>query len=186
MNENQFLHLPAIIQGCREGNEKCWELLYKSYYGYVMSIALRYLSRKQLAEEAVNDSFLKVFNHINNYDTVKSFKTWIGQITVNTCIDLLRKESRFLRADNDQLPEYSVNETITGKLNYVSILKGLDNLPMLQRLVFNMYEIEGYSHAEISEKLDIPESSSRTYLTRAKKKLQIYYQELIKEKNARL
>ena len=101
-----------------------------------MSIALRYLSRKQLAEEAVNDSFLKVFNHINNYDTVKSFKTWIGQITVNTCIDLLRKESRFLRADNDQLPEYSVNETITGKLNYVSILKGLDNLPMLQRLVF--------------------------------------------------
>jgi RNA polymerase sigma-70 factor (ECF subfamily) len=183
--ENQLLNLQAVIQGCREGNERCQELLYKNYYGYVISIALRYLSRRELAEEAVNDCFLKVFNHINNYDNMKSFKTWIRQIAVNTCIDLLRKENRFVHTDKDQLPEYSINETATGELNYASILKGLDGLPMLQRLVFNMYEIEGYNHAEISEKLGMPESSSRTYLTRAKKKLQLYYQELIKEKNAR-
>ena len=182
MTENQIQHLSTIIQGCKERDEKCFKILYKKYYGYVMGIALRYVARRELAEEAVNDSFLKVFNHIGYYDNIKPFKTWIRQIVVNTCIDLLRKENRFISLNKDQLVEHRVNETVTDELDYTDILKGLDCLPVIQRLIFNMYEIEGYKHAEISEKLGLPESSSRTYLTRAKKKLQVYYQELMQEK----
>lgn len=183
MNEKRFLHLPAIILGCKEGNEKCQESLYKQYYGYVMSIALRYVTQRELAEEVVNDCFLKVFKHIDDFDDRKPFKTWLRRIVINTCIDLLRKENRFTPIDETQLADYSLNETVTDALNYESLLKGLDHLTMLQRVVFNMHEIEGYSHAEISEKLGISESYSRTCQTRAKKKLQTYFQQLIKERS---
>lgn len=160
--------------------------MYKEYYGYVISIALRYVARRELAEEVVNDCFLKVFDHINDYDDMKPFKTWVRQITVNTCIDLLRKENRFISISETQIAEHSFDETVTGILDFKSILKGLDCLPVLHRLVFNMYEIEGYSHFEISGKLGVQESSSRTYLARAKKKLQAYYQQLMKERNVRI
>ncbi len=186
MTEKHSLPLPAIIQGCKSGDEKCQESLYKGYYGYVISIALRYVGRRELAEEAVNDCFLKVFDHMDDYDDRKPFKAWVRQITVNICIDLLRKENRFAPISETQIAEHSFDETVSGALDYNSILKGLDCLPVLHRLVFNMYEIEGYSHSEIAGKLRVAESSSRTYLTRAKKKLQAYYQQLIKEKNVRI
>ncbi len=175
-----------MIQGCKSGDEKCQESLYKKYYGYVISIALRYVGRRELAEEAVNDCFLKVFDHINDYDDIKPFKSWVRQITVNSCIDLLRKENRFTSKKETQIAEHSSEETVTAALDFKSILKGLDCLPVLHRLVFNMYEIEGYSHFEISGKLGVRESSSRTYLARAKKKLQAYYQQLMKERNVRI
>jgi len=181
--EKHLLNLQAIIQGCIKGNEKHQEILYTNFYGYVISIALRYVSRRELAEEAVNDCFLKVFNHINDYNDMKPFKSWLRSIAVNTCIDLVRKEKRFAYLGEDQIVECSFNETKIDSFDYESILKILDSLPMLQRLVFNMYVIEGYSHSEIADKLGIPKSSSRTYLTRAKSKLKEYYQHLMKESN---
>lgn len=162
-------HIPAIIQGCKRGKEKYQKVLYLEYYGYVIGIALRYVARRELAEEVVNDCFLKVFEHIHRYDDEKPFKTWVRKIVVNTCIDTLRKENRFVPINETQVAEHSFNETVTGAMDYKSILKGLDCLPVIQRLVFNMYEIEGYRHCEISRELGIQESSSRTYLTRAKK-----------------
>ncbi len=183
MTEKHFFHLPVIIQGCKERKKKCQELLYKEFYGYVMSIALRYVARRDLAEEILNDCFYKVFDHIDEYNTMKPFKTWMRKIAVNTCIDQLRKENKFVSIGEFQLPQDYYNETTTAAMNYESILKGLDHLPILQRLVFNMYEIEGYSHSDISVKLEIRESSSRTYLARAKKKLRKYYQQLIRERN---
>ena len=167
-----------IIQGCKEGNRKYYEMLYKSYYGYVISIALRYVINREIAEESTNDCFMKVFSNIHHYDEKKNFKTWLRRIAINTCIDCLRKEKRFLSSDNEKINEtmiyhgYSWIDCIMPELDYEFLLTLLKKLPEIQRIVFNMYEIEGYSHYEISEKLAIRESSSRTYLMRAKKRLQ--------------
>ena len=158
-------------------------MVYKSFYGYLMGIVLRYVNDRNDSEELVNDSFIKIFKGIaqfsspnDNTDLQRSFRAWIAKISSRTAIDFLRSKKTYLSIDEiaeDQQPLTQLNAVVD--LNVQDILRLLDKLPELQRLIFNMYEIEGYSHDEISKTLNIPESSSRVYLTRAKHKLRELY-----------
>lgn len=161
-----------IILGCVRKIERNQELLYKRYYGYVMSISLSYSSNREIAQEIVDDTFMKVFDSIKSFDTTQPFKGWLRKITINTAIDHLRKNKKFTH--HLDLYEYTNEvpsiETID-QLAINDIHKLIANLPDILRVVFNLYEIEGYSHKEIAALINIAESSSRTYLTRAKDRL---------------
>ena len=173
--ENELVQL---IKGCRENNPDSQKKLYKKYYGYVTGVALTYCAERADAEEIVNDSFLKVFEHIRSFDTTRPFKPWLRRIVVNTSIDKARANRRFRKhVELERTPLVSMQD-VESDLNAKHIYKMLNQLPELLRFVFNMYEIEGYSHREIAEKLDIAESSSRTYLTRAKAQLRNIYNHL--------
>ncbi len=161
-----------IISNCKTGSLKYQELLYKQFYGYAMGIALRYSINRDDALEVVNDAFIKVFNSIKNYNTDRPFKAWLRTIIVNTAIDRRRKDLKFqlhVEIDND-MPLGS-NTTAIENLNVQDILKLMQLLPPIQLTIFNLYEIDGYSHEEIAKLLAMPESSSRVYLSRAKEKL---------------
>jgi RNA polymerase sigma-70 factor (ECF subfamily) len=161
-----------LISQCKKGSLKHQEMLYKHFYGFAMGIALRYCINRDDAMEAVNDSFIKVFNTVNSYDINKPFKAWLRTIVVNTAIDRRRKELKHqLNTDIDSAVPVSANTYIIEAMHAQDILKLMDNLPAVQRTVFNMYEIDGYSHDEIANMIAIPASSSRVYLTRAKEKL---------------
>lgn len=161
-----------LIRQCKKGSLKYQELLYKQYYGYAMGISLRYSFNRDDALEAVNDAFIKVFNNIHSYDPAKAFKAWMRAIVVNTSIDRRRKDMKHqLNLEiNDNIQVYSTGNP-SGRLDAADILKMMEILPPIQRTIFNMYEIDGYSHDEIAETLEIPSSSSRVYLSRAKEKL---------------
>ena len=161
-----------ILDGCRKKSLKHQEKLYKAYYGYVMAIALSYISDQDLAREMTNDTFLKVFKSIHRYDSNYPFKTWLRKITVNTAIDYYRKYKKNTRhlEIKEANPTFVTSGSI-GELTVKEIYKMIDTLPQTLRMVFNLYEIEGYKHEEIASRLGISESSSRTYLTRAKEKL---------------
>lgn len=181
MNTSDHGHLDEIIHGCRERNVDSQERLYKKFYGYAMGVALTYCSSKDDAVEVVNDSFMKVFKNIKMYDLSKPFKPWFRKIVVNTSIDKARANKRFQNQVqlDDICPSSSVD--IEADLNAKQIYKLLNELPDLLRFVFNMYEIEGYSHREIADRLDIAESSARTYLTRAKAQLRDLYKNLFRD-----
>lgn len=137
-----------------------------------MGVGLRYLTDRNDALEVVNDAFIKVFNSIKHFETEKLFKPWLRKIIVNTAIDRRRKDMKLLyQTDLDQAEHVSGLPAALDKLNAADILKLLNALPEAQRMVFNMYEIDGYSHEEIGHTLGIPASSSRVNLTRAKEKL---------------
>ncbi len=161
-----------LIRQCKKGSLKYQELLYKQYYGYAMGISLRYSFNRDDALEAVNDAFIKVFNAIHSYDTSKVFKAWLRAIVVNTSIDRRRKDMKHqLNLEiNDNIQIYSASNP-SGRLDAADILKMMEILPPIQRTIFNMYEIDGYTHDEIAETLEIPPSSSRVYLSRANEKL---------------
>ncbi len=161
-----------IIQKAKEGDQKSLERLYKHFYGYAMSVALRYSNSRDEACEIVNDSFMKAFDKLNQYKLENSFKGWFRRILVNTSIDYYRKNVKHYAAmDIDKANAESYEPEIVSQLSKDDILGLLRNLPEMLRMVFNMYEIEGYAHNEISEQLGIPTSTSRTYLARAKQKL---------------
>jgi RNA polymerase sigma-70 factor (ECF subfamily) len=170
-----------------KGRLKDQEGLYKHFYGYVMGICLRYAKSKDEASEILNDSFLKVFNKLNTYDSSKLFKAWLRRITVNTAIDYYRREHKH----DYQLPiEKAIKEEndfdVIDQLNTEDILKLLQKLPDNYRVVFNLYEIEGYSHDEIGEMLKIPVGTSKSNLSRAKQKLRIMVMEYMSAKTVKV
>lgn len=162
----------ALILKAKDGDKKSIALLYKQFYGFAMSVALRYSNSRDEACEIVNDSFMKAFDRLKQYQPENSFKGWFRRIIVNTAIDYFRKNSRYSSImDIEKADSESYNADVIDQLTYEDILGLIRNLPEILRLVFNMYEIEGYDHNEIGEKLGIPASTSRTYLARSKKKL---------------
>lgn len=181
---NKPLTLKKALEGCLLAKaDRCQEFIYKRYYGYMMAVAIRYLKDEMDAEDVVNEAFVKIFRKIQEfiYPTEeeamdKAFRAWAARITVNTSIDKLR-----VRKDLDSIDDVSPGEmaihavSASTTLEEKDILMLLQGLPEIQRSIFNLFEIEGYSHQEIANKLDIPESTSRTYLTRAKMRLRKLY-----------
>ncbi len=163
-----------IIRQCKTGKLKYQEKLYRHFYGYAMSIGLRYAHDQEEALEIVNDSFLKVFHKIAQHDEQRSFKAWLRKIIINTAIDYHRKHAKYhQQLDIAQAEQESDSVSIIDKMSAEEILALIQELPQTLRLVFNLYEIEGYAHREIATLLKIPENSSRTYLTRAKRQLRV-------------
>ncbi|WP_239495051.1 RNA polymerase sigma factor [Pedobacter yulinensis] len=175
--------LRTLIADSGRNDSGSKEFIYKSFYGYLKAIVIRYTNNDDDIQELVNDSFVKIFTHIQRFqppsteeDCTKAFKSWMAKITSRTAIDHLRSTRKLsvmqeLTDADDQAEEVNVLSTLHVK----DILSLLDQLPAMHKLVFNMYEIEGFSHEEIAISLAIPESSSRVYLTRAKNKLRKLY-----------
>ena len=179
----KILSFEEILKGCVKNDNSCKEMMYKSFYGYLMGIILRYTKNSADSEELVNDSFIKIFKHVVNFKSPKnpeelqrSFKGWIAQIASRTAIDKIRSAKIQFYVDDLTEDEHPATQaSVTADLHVSDILNLLNHLPDNQRLVFNLYEIEGFAHDEISKMLNIPESSSRVYLTRSKNKLRSLY-----------
>lgn len=175
-----------IIAGLHARDERIQERIYVHYWGYLMGISSRYFKDRNLAKEVVNDSFIKAFKTMYDFkqesdlaDFQKTFKAWLAKITVRTALDKIRSNKSLLNYVEDY-DDITVSQLdVEEKLFVEDILKLLYELPDLHRTVFNLYEIEGFSHDEISVMLNIPASSSRTYLTRAKHKLRDLYKKSI-------
>ncbi|WP_423148108.1 RNA polymerase sigma factor [Rubrolithibacter danxiaensis] len=161
-----------LLQKCKKGDLKYLEKLYKHFYSYAMGVGLRYLSDRDDVLEVVNDSFIKVFGSIHSFNLENPFKPWLRKIVVNTAIDRRRKNLRYLdQVDIEEAVSIGHQAQVIDELNAEDIRSMLNNLPEMQRVIFNLYEIDGYNHEEIGTMLNIPESSSRVYLSRAKEKL---------------
>ncbi len=169
-------YLKKVLNQCEKGNVVYQEILYKDFYSYAMSICRLYTYSEEDAVSILNDSFLKAFSSIEKkkYNNTIPFKSWLRRILINTSIDSYRKNSKhFYQQEIEEATQLTANSNIIDELTAKDIINLLDELPESHRIVFNLYEIQGFNHKEISEKLNISESSSRVFLTRAKKKLRI-------------
>jgi RNA polymerase sigma factor (sigma-70 family) len=176
-----------IIAGLRARDERVQERIYVHYWGYLMGISTRYFKDRNIAKEVVNDSFMKAFRTMYDFrhggdlpEFQKTFKSWLSTITVRTALDKIRSNKTALTYVEEYDEVHGGYVEVEQKLFVGDILKLMDGLPDLHRAVFNLYEIEGFSHDEIASLLTIPVSSSRTYLTRAKQKLRDLYKKSIK------
>ena len=176
-----------IIAGLSARDERIQERVYVHYWGYLMGISTRYFKDRNIAREVVNDSFMKAFKTMFDFrhggdllEFQKTFKSWLSTITVRTALDKIRANKTALTYVEEYDDVHTGHVDVEQKLYAEDILKLMDELPDLHRAVFNLYEIEGFSHDEIGAMLNIPASSSRTYLTRAKQKLRELYKKSIK------
>ena len=163
----------SLIQKCIEGNSSAQRELIKQYLGYAKTVCSRYANSTEELEEMVNDSFLKVFNNLSKYDTLKPFKAWFRTILVNTSIDYYHKYEKFTnQTDIEEYDFVDVEYDVVSKMSVDEIMEIIQELTPAYRMVFTLYVIEGYNHREIAEMLNIKEGTSKSNLQDARHKLQ--------------
>ena len=172
--------IETVLQGCRLNQRVAQKKLYSIYYRYAMSIALRYSSSYDNAVEITNDAFLKIYNDLYNFvprfdSTAISFMAWFKKVVINSSIDYLRKyhkKETMLSTDLEHVVLATDHETAEQMFHYKEIMKAIQKLSPTYKAVFNLYVIEGFSHAEISDKLNIAEGTSKSNLFKARQNLQ--------------
>ncbi|MBS0000835.1 MAG: RNA polymerase sigma factor [Cyclobacteriaceae bacterium] len=168
--ENKDLN--PILNGCLKNDRKSQKLLYKHFFGYAMSICIRYTENRADALEVLNDSFMKVFTNLKNFNQERSFKSWFRRILINTSIDHLKKEMKHQYLERIEEHEighhHSFADQNIGHEELISLVQGLSPA---YRSVFNLYVIDGYNHQEIAEILGISEGTSKSNLSKARMNL---------------
>lgn len=164
----------AILQGCLKNSAKAQRSLYEKYSGKMLAVCYRYAHNREDAEDMLQEGFIKVFSQIHTFKSQGAFEGWIRRIVIHTCINNLKKNKKFkesvdlIHANSLQIRE----DTIPSILQAKQVVECIRLLPIGYRTVLNLYAIEGFSHKEISEMLDIEESTSRSQYTRAKAMLE--------------
>ena len=172
MPEYNSAVLHELLDGCLRKNRRSQELLYKQFYGYAMSICLRYTRSREEAKEILNDGFMKVFTKLESFDSDRSFKTWLSRIMINTALDHYRQEVRRDVFDDVEMAEQvSVDETVISKLAHDELVGLIQKLTPSYRIVFSLSVIDGYTHEEIADQLNISVGASKSNLSRAREKL---------------
>ena len=161
------------VEACTRGSLSAFERLYKQHGGRMKSIACNLMGNTSDAEDAVQESFLKVYRSIGSFQGYSSLSTWIYRILVNTCLDLKRKQRRQELPESGSSAEdlahpsgLSSNQPL--RLTLEKIVGSLDER---SRNVFLLFEVEGFRHAEIAEMLSISEAASKVALFQAKREL---------------
>ena len=164
----------AILQGCIKNNPAAQKALYQKYSAKMLVVCYRYAHNREDAEDMLQEGFIKIFYQIHTFENRGALEGWIRRIIVHTCINHLKKNKRFnesvdlIHASSIQVREENIPSIIQAK----EIVECIRLLPLGYRTVLNLYAIEGYSHREISNMLDIEESTSRSQYTRAKAMLE--------------
>jgi RNA polymerase sigma factor (sigma-70 family) len=161
-----------LIKACVRKERWAQKKLYEEYYGSMMGVCLRYANGQDDALDILHEGFIKVYKHIEKYQPGTSLSAWIRRIMVNTAIDYYRKNLRRRAEDIEQAFDISTEDAdAVSQCTEQEILEAVQQLSPAYRAVFNLYVIEGYSHKEIADILDITESTSRSNLVKARVKL---------------
>jgi RNA polymerase sigma-70 factor (ECF subfamily) len=164
----------AILAGCLNNDPVAQRELYNRYSPKMLSVCYRFGQNREDAEDMLQEGFIRVFTQMHSFRNSGSFEGWIRRIIVHTCINFLKKHKKF----NESLDlAYVVNiqvkeETVPSLMLARQVVECIRLLPVGYRTVLNLYAIEGYSHKEIADMLEIEESTSRSQYTRAKTMLE--------------
>lgn len=162
----------ALAAACARGETAAFERIYRTYGDRMKSIAYNHLGNIGDAEDAVQDTLLKVHRASSTYTGEASFTTWMYRILVNTCFDALRKRKRRPEEEPIDAVEIVKKAPAVDDTKRITLRKLLAALPEQRRSVFTLFEIEGLSHAEIGTILGITEANSKWILFSTKKQLQ--------------
>jgi RNA polymerase sigma-70 factor (ECF subfamily) len=180
--EGKFEIHGELIEECKLGNTKAQYQLYRLYSKAMYNVSYRVTGNANDAEDILQEAFTEAFLKLDTYRYESSFGAWLKRIVINKSINLLKKKkASLLFTDGVEEYEYVNDENVDWEdinFNVSSIMEAHAKLPEGYRLVFSLYLLEGYDHAEISSILNISESTSKSQLLRAKQKLK----ELLKNK----
>jgi RNA polymerase sigma-70 factor (ECF subfamily) len=183
--DNSMSDQQLLIVGCKRKDTWARKKLYELYAPAMLGICVRYVNEKETARDILQEGFIKVFTKIDSYSGAGSFEGWMKKIFITSALEYLRSTRAFRLSVN--LDDYnetidSLDVNIVEQLSANEILQCVNELPAGFKTVFNLYAVEGYSHTEIAQMLNIKEASSRSQFARARQLLQVKIQKLYEQK----
>ncbi|WNH13932.1 RNA polymerase sigma factor [Thalassobellus suaedae] len=164
------MSLNQLIENCKINDTKAQGELYKLFSSKLFSVCLKYSKNYAEAEDNLQDAFLTIFNKIGQYKNKGSFEGWLKRITINTVLQRYRTEKVF-----DIINENSIEDVVLeideDEISIDYLLQIIQELPDRYRMVFNLYVLDGYSHKEIADMLNINVGTSKSNLARARQTL---------------
>lgn len=171
-----------LIDRCVAGDRAAQREMYNLLAPRFFPVCIRYVGDRTVAEDLLQDGFVALFSKLDTYSGSGSFDGWARRIFINTCLMYLRKNDA-LRGSSDITEArklHTEDETPVQAIGYKELMRLVTEMPVGFRTVFNLYVMEGFSHKEIAEALQITESTSRTQLSRGRIWLQTRIKELYK------
>ncbi len=164
----------ALVEGCRKQNRAMQRQLYERFAGKLFVVCKRYTKDADDAEDVLQDAFVKIFRHIDSFRFESPLEVWLKRIVINTALKHIRKQKPWEHTTDVEEVASTLSQADESlpSLNYQYLLQLVQELPPGCRTVFNLYAIEGYSHPEIAEMLDISEGTSKSQFSRARFLLQ--------------
>jgi RNA polymerase sigma factor (sigma-70 family) len=159
----------SLVKGCLCGKAEAQKALYDKYSQVMMGLCFRYARNRSDAEDVLQEGFIKVFFSLSQYRANGSLEGWIKKIMITTSINFLRKQRNFFESiESDRATDVAGTLSSENHLYEKDVMEAIGKLPPGYRTILNLYAIEGYSHKEIGEMMDITESTSRSQYARAK------------------
>lgn len=160
----------TLVKECVIGNPRAQRALFDKYASKMLGVCMRYAKDTEQAEDILQDGFVKVFFKLKDFKSEGSLEGWVRRVMVNTALDQIRKNGKMLGdvSTDDVAYKLENNDPIVETLMAEDLMKMIKSMPDGYKVVFNMFAIEGYSHAEIAETLGITESTSKSQYSRAR------------------
>lgn len=162
-----------LVEGCRREDRRCQEVLYSRYARRMYAVCLRYARHQLEAQDLMQEGFIRVFDKLGSFRMDGSLEGWVRRIMVTTCINHYRRKAfQNEKFGLEQVPEGPVEPLAIDNLGQAELMKLVEGLPDGYRMVFNLFAVEGFDHAEIAAMLGCGESTSRSQLAKARRMLQ--------------
>ena len=172
--KNQNLDIAILLKLCKEDNKKAQLILYNQYYKAMFNVSYRIVGDSYLAEDVMQESFLKVFTKLDSFSGNVTFGSWLKKIVINTSINELKKSNKYQFESLDDTSEvYDFEDEFENysALKAESVLKTIQSLKSNYKIILTLFFIEGYDLEEISSILNISNENCRTMMSRAKERL---------------
>lgn len=167
------MSIENLILQCKQQDKKAQETLYKMFSPKFFVLCLKYCSSYEQAKDSLHDGFIKIFQNISKYNKKGSFEGWMTRVIINNALREYQNKAVFIKIEEQYFEEHETEIEIEDEgLSFDFLMNLIQELPNQYRLVFNLYAIDGYSHQEISELLNISVGTSKSNLARARVKLQ--------------
>lgn len=174
--------LDDTIKDCITGNSEAQQQLYNLYSASMLSVCLRFLKSRMDAEDALHEGFIRVFKKIHTYSGKGSFEGWMKSLFVNVSLRMLENQKKLrINEEEPEAKQHAISNGIIEQLHYEELIQLVNELPDGYRVIFIMYAIEGFSHKEIANHLNISESTSKSQLSRARNALRLKVKHFCKE-----
>ncbi len=173
------MQIAEIIAEVQSGSRAAQQVLFNETADRMMALCCRYLKKKEDAEEAMLNGYLKAFTHIGHFEylTDAAFFAWLKKLMINECLMFLRKKHVFTIEAELLQEQIALPADAFDRMQAADIRTLIVQLPVGYRTVFNLYEVEGFTHAEIASALGIAEGTSKSQLSKARQLLQKLYQQ---------
>ena len=173
MEETVYIEDFRLAELCARGDEMARRELYTKYAAYLYTLCIRYVDDKELARDLMHDAMIRIFDTVGKYKPVGPLKSWCSRVTVNLVIDYLRRSRQMnhVSLDNVQGNISEPQKEEISKIPKTELMRMVRELPETKRIVFNLFCVEGYSHKDIAQMLDIKEKTSSSLLFKAREQL---------------